>query len=214
MSGYNKPDPQRQCCLTRQSLPTTDLLRLCVGPDGDLVPDLKENLPGRGVWITLSRKSFEMAVEKRSFGRALKGSVKVDEDLGDKIDQLLEYSVLSRLGLARKAGQLILGAGKVESGLASHSVRLRILASNAAPDSGRKMASKQASANRVYDEETMEPVDDDEQPAGQTLIDTFTLEQLSVALGAENVIHAAVTNKAAAKSIEQSWKRLETYRNN
>lgn len=215
MSGYNEQsrNPQRQCCLTRDVLPTQELLRLCVGPEDSLVPDLKENLPGRGVWVKLSRASVDMAIEKRAFGRSLKTKVEVDPELGALIDRLLAYNVLSRLGLARKAGQLVLGAGKVEGGLLNHSIRLRILASDAAKDSGRKMAAKQASANRIYEEGEAGEDDKIVQESGPALIETFTVEQLSVALGAENVIHAGVTKSAAAKSIEESWKRLETYRN-
>ena len=44
-------DGSRRCALSRKSLPKEDLIRFVRGPDGELVPDLKERLPGRGVWI-------------------------------------------------------------------------------------------------------------------------------------------------------------------
>ena len=44
--------PSAACALTRARRPKDELIRFVLGPDGTIVPDLKEKLPGRGVWLT------------------------------------------------------------------------------------------------------------------------------------------------------------------
>ena len=48
------------------------LLRFVVGPDGDVVPDVDERLPGRGLWLTPRRDIVDRAVAKR-LSRAPRG---------------------------------------------------------------------------------------------------------------------------------------------
>jgi predicted RNA-binding protein YlxR (DUF448 family) len=45
---------ERMCALTRAIAPRAELVRFVASPDGEVVPDLKECLPGRGMWLTLS----------------------------------------------------------------------------------------------------------------------------------------------------------------
>ena len=47
--------PLRTCVVTRAELPQADLIRFVADPDGVIVPDLAQRLPGRGVWVTASR---------------------------------------------------------------------------------------------------------------------------------------------------------------
>ena len=44
-------DTVRRCAVTRALRPKDELIRFVFGPDGAVVPDLKEKLPGRGVWL-------------------------------------------------------------------------------------------------------------------------------------------------------------------
>ena len=41
-------DTVRRCALTRERLSKQDLIRFVLAPSGEIVPDLKERLPGRG----------------------------------------------------------------------------------------------------------------------------------------------------------------------
>ena len=45
-------DNERRCLVTGAVLPKADLIRFVVGPDDSIVPDLAQNLPGRGLWVT------------------------------------------------------------------------------------------------------------------------------------------------------------------
>src|SRR5690554_4553621 len=103
---------ERTCIVTRQAGEPEGLLRFVAGPDMSVVPDLKRRLPGRGCWVTADRTHVEEAARKNLFARAFKAPVKPPADLGAMVDRLFAQSVLGSLGLARKAGQVVLGAAK------------------------------------------------------------------------------------------------------
>ena len=43
--------PERTCILTREQAPRAALIRLALGPDGAVAPDIRARAPGRGAWI-------------------------------------------------------------------------------------------------------------------------------------------------------------------
>ncbi len=73
---------ERMCAVSREVKPIEDLLRFVVGPDGSVLPDLKRNLPGRGLWVTATRKVLDQAVKRNLFGKGFKRDVNVDPALG------------------------------------------------------------------------------------------------------------------------------------
>ena len=62
------------------------MIRFVVGPDGEAVPDLKNKLPGRGIWVTASRDALGEAVKKRAFARGFKRDVRVPADLVERTE--------------------------------------------------------------------------------------------------------------------------------
>ena len=60
-------EPERRCIASGQVLKKADLIRFVVAPDGVLVPDLQEKLPGRGIWLSSSREHLELARKKGFF---------------------------------------------------------------------------------------------------------------------------------------------------
>lgn len=98
-------------------LPGALAIRFARSPDGGLVPDLAEKLPGRGAWIAADSTALERALKKRSFERAFGAGVvpePADPDaFTQNIDTLLRERALDRLGLARKAGEVVTGADSV-----------------------------------------------------------------------------------------------------
>ncbi len=57
------------------------MIRFVVGPEGEVVPDLARQLPGRGMWVRAERAALERAVEKKLFSRAARAPVKASADL-------------------------------------------------------------------------------------------------------------------------------------
>ena len=111
-------DPEeRMCALSRACAPRAELIRFVASPDGDVVPDLKEALPGRGMWLSLSRETVAEAIRRKLFARALKTTVNVDPDLAERVSALLKKDCLSTLSLASKAGEAVAGFDKVSAAL-------------------------------------------------------------------------------------------------
>ena len=50
--------PERRCIATGEVQPKHGLIRFVVGPDGQIVPDLSEKLPGRGIWVAAEMYVF------------------------------------------------------------------------------------------------------------------------------------------------------------
>ena len=58
---------ERRCLVTGEVRPKAALVRFVVSPDGAIVPDIAERLPGRGLWLTARRDIVAAAVAKRLF---------------------------------------------------------------------------------------------------------------------------------------------------
>ena len=190
-------DIMRQCALTRAERPVAELIRFAESPEGGIVPDVDGKAPGRGVWITLSFPAVQEAVRKKVFSKSLKTQVTVPADLALLTRTRLEQRLAGALGLARKAGILVTGAAKVAALLEKAGAAALITASDAAADSRRKMLQ---SVRRGY-----------ETPGAIEHIESLSSDQLGLALGLENVIHAALASGAAANSAIERARRLARF---
>lgn len=197
MPRKNEP-LERMCLVTREVKPVGEMIRFVLGPDGAVVPDLKRTLPGRGVWVGASRDVLATAVKKRLFGRGFGEEAKADEALVDLVDRLLTEAALGNLGLARKAGQVVTGFAKVEATVGKGQALGLIHAAEAGDDGVEKIAAalrrRGASA------------------AGIPVLRCFTSGQLDLALGRENVVHAALLSGQASKSFLERVDLLRRYR--
>ena len=194
-AGPKAAGTERLCVVARVAKPVDDLLRFVAGPDGTLAPDIKRKLPGRGVWVTASRRALETAVRRGAFARSLKESIRIPADLPDLVDRLLARVALDALAIANKAGRVVAGFERVGSALKADRLAVLIHATDASPDGVRKLAGAQTGA----------PV---------PLVRAFTASQLGLALGRPNVIHAALLGGREGDSFLARWRTLERYRAN
>jgi predicted RNA-binding protein YlxR (DUF448 family) len=190
-------DIVRRCALTRMRLPKQDLIRFVLSPTDEIVPDLKERLPGRGVWVTADHAIVAEAAKRNVFARALKAPAKVPPGLSGQVDRLLVEAALGALALANKAGEVVFGAAKVEEAIAKAKVAALIHASDAAEDGCRKLDGRFRAAAKG---ETPAP------------IRLFSADELGLASGKTNVIHAALIQGGAAAKFLASASRAERYR--
>jgi predicted RNA-binding protein YlxR (DUF448 family) len=198
-NGPRKSGPERLCVVTREVKPVDELLRFVMTPDGSVVPDLKRNLPGRGLWITATRDALAEAVKRRLFAKGFKQDVRTGADLIAQTDALLERSALDALAIAGKAGQVVAGFMKVEAALGRSSILAVLHAKEAAEDGVRKL---NAALKRRFDE-----------GAGAILtISDFTSQQLDLALGRANVVHAALLTGPAGNSFIARYLRMMRFR--
>ncbi len=189
----------RTCIVTRRQAEADELIRFVVGPDSAVVPDIKRNLPGRGCWVTADRLHIDKAAAKNMFARALKAHVTVPADLGGMVDGLLVRSALGMIGLARKAGAVVLGAAKVEAAVRDGEALLVLHATEASDDGVRKISQARRATVHL---------------GGPAILayKLFSEAELSLALGGTNVIHAAVLAQDAGQAVEKRVVALDRYR--
>jgi predicted RNA-binding protein YlxR (DUF448 family) len=194
--------PDRFCIATREVRPVGELMRFVAAPDGKLVADLKRKLPGRGVWVTARRALVAEAVRRHAFARSLKTNVAVPADLSDQVEGLLERSALDALAMAHKAGQAICGFVRVETAVQDGVVVGLVRAEGAGEAAGRKLAS--AMIRRLR---SVAGSDHDE-----NIIAMFSSQQLDLAFGRLNVVHAALLAGRASETFLARWRNLFYFR--
>jgi uncharacterized protein len=191
-SSSSEHIPERTCILTRTQAPRASLIRLALGPDGSVAPDIRARAAGRGAWIGVDRATLEQAQAKgklkAALSRAFKASaVTVPADLADRIEAALRQTILDRLGIEAKAGHIVIGGEKIETALRRGEVHLLVHAADAAADGRGKL------------DQALRVGSDGKQREGLVFPGDRTI--LSLALGRQNVVHLAVLERAAAARV-------------
>ena len=191
---------ERSCILTRRTAPREELIRLALGPDGQVAPDVRARAPGRGAWIGVGRKALDQANSKGKLKGALARAFKTSDltipaNLGEQIETALRSQALDRLGLEARGGTLINGAERVEQAARSGKVHLLIHAADAGEDGNRSLDQ----AWRVGGGDAR----------GLVFPEPRTI--LSMALGRENVVHVALTDPAAARRVRDAIDRWQAF---
>jgi len=196
-----KSATMRMCAVTREVRPIEELIRFVVGPQGDVIPDLKRKLPGRGLWVSASRRTIAEAVRRHQFSKGFKRDVRVAPTLPSDTESLLVRSAAEALAMAAKAGQVVSGFGKVEDLLEAGKACALIHASNGAADGIRKLDAIAGQRSRNIGESRDFPI-----------VTVLTSEELDLALGRSNVIHAALLAGPAGKTFLSRCQLLVRYR--
>jgi predicted RNA-binding protein YlxR (DUF448 family) len=186
----------RRCIVTGEVRDEAHLVRFVVSPDGEIVPDVAAKLPGRGIWVSANRAVLEQAVAKNHFSRAAKANVKAAAGLPDLVEKQIAQRMLNDLGLAKRSGVLILGFDNVSRALEEKNPPpVLIEASDGAKDGRRKLYA-------VAHARGLKPA----------VVDALSNAELSLALGRENVIHAALKAGALAERLIFEAGRLSGFR--
>jgi len=187
---------QRRDIVSGEVLPESRLMRFAADPDGNVVPDAAAKLPGRGLWVEASRDAVNIAVAKKLFARAAKAPVTATADLADRAEKALLARMVGDLGIARRSGILVLGFDNVLRALESAKPpKALIEALDGSKDGKRKLY---AAAHRLE--------------LNCVVIETLTSAELGLALGRENVIHAAVQPGGLAERLTFDAERLSGFR--
>jgi len=187
---------ERRCIATGEVLPEARLLRFVLAPDGRIVPDVEAKLPGRGFWLRAEGGIISQAAAKGLFAKAARAPIVVDSDLAKRAEALLVERALAYLGLARRAGELLLGFDQIDKALrSSHPPAVILEAAEAALDGRRKLQAAAVAGGRV-----------------PFVIAALTNAELSLALGRENVVHAALKPGRIAERLIFEATRLDGFR--
>lgn len=171
------------------------LIRFVVGPDGQIVPDLGRDLPGRGLWVEATRAAVNQAIKRQAFSRAAKTKLNVPPDLADQVETLLARRCIHRLGLARKAGALTSGFEKTASALKAGQVAWLIEASDGAQDGRDKLLAIGRNLGTP-----------------PKICGTFSGDELSLALGLGHAIHSALLAGRWSQRWSEEMGRLAGFR--
>jgi predicted RNA-binding protein YlxR (DUF448 family) len=167
----DQDDPERKCIASGESQPKAGLVRFCVGPDGQIVPDILGRLPGRGIYVSADRALIEKAAKKGLFSRAARQPVKVPDGLADLVEELLAQRVIDLLSMARKAGDAVMGYEKVKDWLAKGQAATLIQASDGSERGKTKLHAPEGAGG---------------------FIGVLTAGEMGLSFGRERAIHAAL----------------------
>lgn len=163
-----RKDTLRQCIVSGETHPVTEMVRFVVGPEDEVVADVAGNLPGRGLWLSARRDMIETAAEKRLFSKAAHRPVRVPDQLAETVSELLKRRCLDTLGLARRAGLMAYGADQVRAQAVAGQTAVLIEAADGSESEREKMIAA---------------------VRGAPVVDAFDRRELGAALGRDEVVH-------------------------
>ena len=167
------------------------MLRFVVGPEGDLVPDLDERLPGRGLWLSGERDMLNTACAKGLFAKAARRSVGLPKNLADRVDGLMARRCLDLIGLARRAGEAIAGFEKTKARLREGKGGVLLQARDGGADGRDKI---RALARNL------------------PIVELFSAEELGRTLGRDNAVHGVIDRGRLANRLIRESERLMAFR--
>lgn len=180
-----RDEAERRCIATGETQPKGGLIRFVVGPEGQVVPDVLERLPGRGIWVSADRPALELAVKKNLFSRGAKMQVTVPADLLDQTETVLTRRLTDLIALSRKGGYAVAGFEKVKSWLAEGRAKVLLQASDGSERGKSKLWT----------------------PEGGRFFGCLTATELGLAFGRQSVIHGALAaGGLTARVVEEAAK--------
>ncbi|MGP9805543.1 RNA-binding protein [Paracoccus sp. NSM] len=166
----DRDEPERRCIATGETQPKRGLIRFVIGPEGQLVPDLAEKLPGRGIWVAADRAALDRAASKGLFSRAARMPVTVPEGLTDLVEAGVARRLVDLVSLARKSGRAVAGFEKVKGWLAEGRAKVLLQASDGSERGKGKLWT----------------------PTGGRWFGCLTASELGLSFGRDHVIHGAL----------------------
>jgi hypothetical protein len=154
-----------------------------------------------GLWVSASHRTVAEAVRRNHFSKGFKRDVRAAATLAADTEALLVRSVVEALAMAAKAGQVVSGFSKVEGALGQRQAQVLIHACDGAADGIRKLDAVARQNGPIGDETREFPV-----------VRALTSEQLDLALGRSNVVHAALLAGPASKTFLSRSHILVRYR--
>jgi uncharacterized protein len=186
---------ERTCIVTREVKDPVELVRFARAPSGEVVPDLRCNLPGRGVWVSCAASKVAEAARRRLFARGFRADCQAAPDLAERTAALMRQEALACLSLANKAGLVSAGFERVAAEARKGRTAVLIEAADGAQDGRRKLHGKFKEAG-----------------TSPEMIDVFESAELGLALGQSHVIHAAIAEGGLARKFLAAARRFSAYR--
>ncbi|CAK7191934.1 hypothetical protein COMNV_00115 [Commensalibacter sp. Nvir] len=186
--NFERTDEHYRCCVvTKEKGNPEELIRFVLSPNSEIIPDLTERLPGRGMWLKADRNVLHIAMQRHVFSRVTQCQVKVPENIISIITEGLKRRIKNTIGFARRAGQVTYGFEKVREKISQNKVALIIQAVDGSSEEKKRLLSGTKSL---------------------LMITFLTAEELGKLFGRERVVHAAIHVGSFAHRIGCDYKRL------
>ncbi len=173
----------RHCLVSGDRCEKSAMIRFVVDPEGALTPDPTERLPGRGLWLRADRDIVNTAITKNLFAKAARAPVSVPANLMERLEKLLVRRCQERLGMARRAGQAVMGHEKALAWLKRGKAALIVMAVDAG-----------GSAREIGYEKILRCA--------------LTGEELGGVFDRDRTVYVAVTNGSLSKKLRMDLDRL------
>jgi len=177
-------DAERRCLASGEMKPRTEMIRFVIGPDQSVVPDLSENLPGHGLWVTASPESIQLAVKKNLFAKAAKETAHPAPDLADMVARLLRKRCCEFLGLAKGAGIAVLGEAQTEAALRARKLALYLHA----PDATRALDNRSETTECAL----------------------LSRDEMGAAFGYDQIVYAGISHHKLTEKLKLELNRLRS----
>ena len=133
---------KRTCIITGETDESTNLLRFVVGPDKSLTPDVLSKLPGRGAYTLPKPEYVKEALYQNRFAKHLSfykhlSPREIDLFLSS-LENLLQKNFIEQIGLVRKQGSAVAGAGNLKENQVAKGL---LIAADASKSEARKIIS-------------------------------------------------------------------------
>ncbi len=189
----------RTCIIAKQTYEKHELIRFVPSPNREIVPDLKQNLPGRGAYILAKKTIIEKAIKNSALVKYFKSKLKeefyIDNNMPALVESLLIKHAIGSIALGRKAGIVISGALACDKAIRSGNTKLILHTKGASANGITKLNQAiHASKNSVQE------------------LSIFSKDELEKAFGMINVQHIAILASPLAKNILTNLEKLHIYR--
>ena len=161
------------------------MIRFVLGPGREIVPDLAERLPGRGMWLSARGDVLEGAISRGAFTRAARGPVVLPPGLAASLQQGLRARIADLLGLARRAGQAVAGWQAVREWRAVDRIALLVQAKDGSTAERERLSG-----------------------GGMAAIAPLSAAELGRVFGRDHIVHVAVAPGGLAEAIRLEAGRL------
>ncbi|MEE9389186.1 MAG: RNA-binding protein [Paracoccaceae bacterium] len=186
----HRDDPERRCIVTGETQPKRGMIRFVAGPDGAIVPDVLEKLPGRGIWVSCERSVLEDAIKKGLFARAARSQASLPSDLVEEVEKQLVRRVIDLVSMSRKTASAVAGFEKVKSWLSDGRAKVLLQASDGSDRGKGKLWT----------------------PEGGRFFGMLSASELGLAFGRESVIHGALGAGGLTLRVIDEATRLSGFR--
>jgi hypothetical protein len=183
-SGAEASADLRRCLFLGEMKPRAEMIRFVIGPDDSVVPDLSENLPGHGLWVTTSVEAIQAAAKKNLFAKAAKATAHPAADLAGDVARLLRKRCLEFMGLAKGAGIAVLGEAQTEAALRANKLALFFHA----PDATRVLDNRNSIAECA----------------------TFSRDEMGAAFGYAQIVYAGLGPHGLTGKLKLELNRLHS----